>query len=69
MELGADLSNSTYRLQGWKLAVIHDDKVDRTTNGTGFVREYTMNELEQLDAGSWFGPEYQGEKSLHLKLF
>lgn len=70
VELGADFIELDIQItKDGKLAVIHDDKVDRTTNGTGFVREYTMNELEQLDAGSWFGPEYQGEKSLHLKLF
>ncbi|MDA1476065.1 glycerophosphodiester phosphodiesterase [Bacillus changyiensis] len=45
-----------------KLAVIHDDRVDRTTNGTGFVRHFTMHELEKLDAGSWFSPSFQGEK-------
>ncbi|WP_188454946.1 glycerophosphodiester phosphodiesterase [Virgibacillus oceani] len=37
-----------------KLVVIHDHTVNRTTNGTGNVRDYTLNELKQLDAGSWF---------------
>ncbi|MBU8683098.1 glycerophosphodiester phosphodiesterase [Bacillus haynesii] len=63
VKLGADFIELDVQLtKDGKLAVIHDDKVDRTTNGTGFVREYTMNELEKLDAGSWFGPEFQGEK-------
>lgn len=34
-----------------ELAVIHDDTVDRTTNGTGFVRDFTLASLKRLDAG------------------
>lgn len=34
-----------------ELVVIHDGKVDRTTNGTGYVQEKTLTELKQLDAG------------------
>ena len=33
------------------LMVIHDAKVDRTTNGFGYVRDKTLDELKQLDAG------------------
>jgi glycerophosphoryl diester phosphodiesterase len=36
------------------LVVIHDDKVDRTTNGTGLVREMTLHEIKRLDAGYQF---------------
>jgi glycerophosphoryl diester phosphodiesterase len=35
-----------------QLVVIHDDKVDRTTNGTGKVRDLTLAELKSLDAGN-----------------
>lgn len=35
-----------------KLVVIHDETVDRTTDGTGFVRDYTYEELARLDAGA-----------------
>ncbi len=34
-----------------ELAVIHDDTVDRTTNGSGAVRDFTLAELKKLDAG------------------
>lgn len=42
--------------------VIHDDTLDRTTNGTGNVSAYTLEELRSLDAGSWFDKKYAGEK-------
>ncbi|EMR06503.1 Glycerophosphoryl diester phosphodiesterase [Bhargavaea cecembensis DSE10] len=45
-----------------ELIAIHDTTVDRTTNGTGAVGSLTFEEIRQLDAGSWFGPEFAGEK-------
>ncbi|NBI29681.1 glycerophosphodiester phosphodiesterase [Chengkuizengella marina] len=44
-----------------EVVVIHDEKVDRTTNGTGFVHEKTLNELKQLDAGGWYSNYLKGE--------
>jgi glycerophosphoryl diester phosphodiesterase len=49
------------------LYVIHDATLDRTTNGTGLVREHTAAELDQLDAGSWFAPAYAGERIPRLE--
>jgi glycerophosphoryl diester phosphodiesterase len=43
------------------VVIIHDDTVDRTTNGTGRVDEKTLAELQMLDAGSWFDPAFAGE--------
>ncbi len=43
------------------LVVIHDDTVDRTTDGTGKVAELTYDYIRTLDAGSWFSPEFAGE--------
>ena len=42
--------------------LIHDDHLDRTTNGHGLVREKTLTELKQLDAGSWFDARFAGEQ-------
>ncbi len=42
--------------------VIHDETLDRTTNGTGKVADYTLTELRKLDAGLWFGREHAGEQ-------
>ncbi|MBL0386390.1 glycerophosphodiester phosphodiesterase [Tumebacillus sp. ITR2] len=40
--------------------VIHDELLDRTTNGRGFVYMHTLDELRALDAGSWYDPKYKG---------
>jgi len=41
---------------------IHDDTVNRTTNGQGKVHDLTLVDLRRLDAGSWFGSEFSGER-------
>ena len=45
-----------------QLVVIHDESVDRTTNGKGLIRELTLEEIKKLDAGSWFDKKYQATK-------
>jgi glycerophosphoryl diester phosphodiesterase len=45
-----------------RFVAIHDDTVDRTTNGHGTVHDLTLTELRKLDAGSWFGSEFAGER-------
>ena len=42
--------------------LIHDDTVNRTTNGKGFVHEYTYEQLRELDAGLWFHYKYLGTR-------
>ncbi len=44
-----------------EVVVIHDATLDRTTSGKGNVADFTLAELKQLDAGSWFDPEFTGE--------
>lgn len=43
------------------LVIIHDDTVDRTTDGSGYVKDLTLDEISKLDAGSWKGEEFAGE--------
>lgn len=42
--------------------VIHDFTLERTTNGTGRIKDSDWKELQQLDAGSWKNAECLGEK-------
>lgn len=41
--------------------VIHDERLDRTTSGHGWVADATAEELGRLDAGSWFDPAWAKE--------
>lgn len=41
-----------------RLIAMHDETLDRTTNGTGLVRNHTLTEIKQLDAGSFFNEKY-----------
>lgn len=44
------------------LVCIHDDTVERTTDGSGKVSQLMLDEIRKLDAGSWFDPKFAGEK-------
>ncbi|MBL9165179.1 MAG: hypothetical protein JNL18_20805 [Planctomycetaceae bacterium] len=62
-EVGIDLIEIDLHLTSDGHAVVlHDDTVDRTTNGTGPVSSKTLAQVKALDAGSWFSPQYAGEK-------
>jgi len=45
-----------------EVVVIHDPTVDRTTGGSGLVREHTLAELQALDAGAFFDETFRGER-------
>ena len=45
-----------------KMVIFHDWTLERTSNGNGYVREHTLEELKKLDAGSWFSEEFKEEK-------
>src|SRR5699024_4611846 len=58
VSLGVDvLEFDTHLTKDGHLVVIHDDTVDRTTNGTGKVNELTLEEVQNLDAGYSFTDE------------
>lgn len=68
IELGADMIELDCQMtRDGAVVVIHDETLDRTTNGKGRVRDHTLRELKALDAGRWFGPEFAGEEVLTLE--
>lgn len=46
--------------------LIHDYTLNRTTNGRGSVKDYTWEQLQTLDAGSWKSKRYAGERLISL---
>ncbi|MFM0738342.1 glycerophosphodiester phosphodiesterase [Paraburkholderia xenovorans] len=45
-----------------QLFLLHDDTLERTTNGHGAAAEHTWQQLSSLDAGAWFGPDFVGTR-------
>lgn len=68
IELGATMVELDIHLsRDDELVVMHDAQVDRTTDGRGAIRDLRWEEIEQLDAGSWFGPEFAGARVPRLE--
>jgi glycerophosphoryl diester phosphodiesterase len=42
--------------------LFHDDKAERTTSGSGKIAEMSLADIQELDAGDWFGESYTGVK-------
>jgi glycerophosphoryl diester phosphodiesterase len=63
VELGADVLELDLHLtRDNELVVIHDDLLDRTTDGRGPVHEASLKDLKRLDAGLWFGQGFVGQR-------
>ncbi len=45
-----------------KMVIMHDATVDRTTNGSGKILDFSLAEIKKLDAGGWKSAEFKGEK-------
>ncbi|KON85582.1 glycerophosphodiester phosphodiesterase [Sporosarcina globispora] len=70
LEAGADgIELDVQMAKDGKLVIIHDETVDRTTGGTGYIKDMTFEEIEQLDAGSWFAAANAGETIPDLEKF
>ncbi len=68
LELGADgIELDVHMSADGRLVVIHDETVDRTSNGKGLVKDKTLAELKELDFGSWFSEGFRGEKIPELE--
>jgi len=67
IELGAEMAEiDVQQTADDHLAVFHDTHLDRTSDGSGPLWRQTMAELATLDAGSWYGREYAGERIVTL---
>lgn len=63
IRLGAHMIEFDVRMtKDSELIIMHDKTVDRTTDGIGKVSDLTLAELRKLDAGSWKGSKFSGEK-------
>jgi glycerophosphoryl diester phosphodiesterase len=63
VEMKADyIEIDVQRSKDGELVIIHDNTVDRTTDGTGYVKDLTFEQLRSLDAGSFKGEQFKGEK-------
>ncbi len=63
VNIGADMIELDVLLSKDNIPVVfHDAMLDKKSNGKGLVSEYTVQELKELDAGSWFDPKFRGEK-------
>ena len=63
LELGVDAVEFDIWLSKDKIPVIvHDGYVERTTDGKGHVRDKTLQEIKQLDAGRWFDEKFSGQR-------
>jgi glycerophosphoryl diester phosphodiesterase len=57
----------THRCLSGEWIVIHDETLQRTTNGTGLIAETAYAELKRFDAGNWFSPQFKNVQIPSLK--
>lgn len=70
LDSGVDMIETDLNLTSDKVVVImHDNTVDRTTNGSGYIRDMTLAQLKELDAGSYMGKQFEGLKVPTLREF
>lgn len=63
VELGATFIETDLRLShDARFVAMHDPTLDRTTNGRGLVRDFTLAQLRELDAGAWYGQKFASER-------
>lgn len=63
IELGADgIETDVQMTKDGELVLLHDEKIDRTSDGTGYVKDFTLQELRERDFGSWKGEEFRETK-------
>jgi glycerophosphoryl diester phosphodiesterase len=67
VDMGVDeIETDVHFTQDGELVLLHDHSLDRTTDGSGAPQQYSLAQLRRLDAGSWMGAEFAGERLLSL---
>ena len=62
-EMGAShIETDLRRTRDGRFVLVHDARVNRTTDGFGRLSQLTLSEVRRLDAGSWFGRAFAGER-------
>ena len=62
IEIGVDaVELDLHGTSDGKVVVIHDASLERTTNMCGQIKQTTIKNMKQADAGSWFHPQFKGE--------
>ena len=52
-----------------QIIILHDETLDRTTNGKGAIREMTLKDIQNIDFGSWYDTKFKEERVPTLKKF
>lgn len=70
LELNVDqVETDVHMTKDGELIIMHDATVDRTTDGTGLIKDMTLDEIKSLDAGIKKSEEFKGEKVPTLREF
>lgn len=68
IDLGVDrIEMDLHLTKDNEVVILHDDTLERTTNGNGPVDQKTLEEIKKLDAGSWKDEKFKGERVPTLK--
>ncbi|MBQ3760966.1 MAG: glycerophosphodiester phosphodiesterase [Clostridia bacterium] len=61
VDMGADgIECDIHLTKDGHFLVCHDDKVQRTSNGKGYIKDLTLSEVKSLDFGAWFDKKFAG---------
>jgi glycerophosphoryl diester phosphodiesterase len=63
LKIGVDaLEIDVHATRDGQIVVVHDADLRRTTDRSGLVRELTLDQIREADAGGWFGASFRGER-------
>ncbi len=66
-KMGADaLECDVHLSEDRQLVVMHDEALDRTSSGSGLIRDHRWGHIRRLDAGGWFHRRFRGQRVLRL---